>query len=171
MPATTKARKPAKSAKSAASNGKATPAARHGAKAPARLALDKLGYAIVYVKDMQRGIRFYRDTLGIPVRMEDAGWTEFAMQGFTLALHPAEKLPKGLDRAAITELCFDAPDVRGVRAELKARGVKVSDLHPVCEMNGKVGAFATFRDPDENHLGIFGWVPKSEWKGPTSEKG
>jgi lactoylglutathione lyase len=130
------------------------------------LSLRKLGYAIVFVRDMNRGVKFYRDTLGVPLRFDSPEWTEFEMEGFTLALHRADVMPKNLDQAAVTELCFDTADVRGARADLVARGVKASELHAVCELPGGVGASASFRDPDGNHLSIFGFVPKSEWTGP-----
>jgi predicted enzyme related to lactoylglutathione lyase len=136
-------------------------------KTSAKLSLTKLGYAIVFVKDMKRGVKFYQDVLGIPVRFADDGWSEFEMKGFTLALHPADRMPKNLDDAPLTELCFDAPDVRGTRQQLIDRGVKVSELHSVCEFGNQVGAAASFRDPDGNHLSIFGMVPKSEWTGAS----
>jgi catechol 2,3-dioxygenase-like lactoylglutathione lyase family enzyme len=141
--------------------------AKNGKAAPP-LSLTKLGYAIVFVGDMKRGVKFYKDILGIPVRFADEGWSEFEMQGFTLALHPAEKMPKNLDQAPITELCFETEDVRGARSQLIARGVKVSELHSVCEdPSGGVGVSASFRDPDGNHLSIFGTIPKADWKGPA----
>ena len=47
----------------------------------------KLNYAIVFVSDMKRSTAFYRDVLGLPLRFESPGWTEFATDGATLALH------------------------------------------------------------------------------------
>ena len=49
----------------------------------------QLSYAIVFVSDMKRSVGFYRDVLGIPLRFESPGWTEFATEGATLALHAA----------------------------------------------------------------------------------
>jgi lactoylglutathione lyase len=45
---------------------------------------------MVFVSDMQRSVAFYRDVLGLPLRFESPGWTEFATEGATLALHKAE---------------------------------------------------------------------------------
>src|SRR5262245_12087603 len=39
---------------------------------------------------MQRAVSFYRDVLGLPLRFESPGWTEFATAGATLALHTSE---------------------------------------------------------------------------------
>ena len=51
----------------------------------------RVNYAIVFVSEMNRAVSFYRDVLGLPVRFESPGWTEFATDGATLALHPSEE--------------------------------------------------------------------------------
>lgn len=142
-------------------------AAKNGKKPAGKPSLNKLAYAIVFVSDMKRGVRFYQDTLGIPLRFATDEWTEFEMQGLSLALHQADKMPKNLDQAAIAELCFECVDVRTTREQLASSGVAISELRSVCEVGSDVGATATFRDPDGNHLSIFGMVPKSQWTGPT----
>ena len=50
----------------------------------------RVNYAIVFVSDMKRAVSFYRDVLGLPLRFESPGWTEFATDGATLALHASE---------------------------------------------------------------------------------
>jgi len=50
----------------------------------------RLGYAIIFVSDMKRSVAFYRDVIGLPLKFQSPGWTEFATQGATLALHAAE---------------------------------------------------------------------------------
>ena len=50
----------------------------------------RVNYAIVFVSDMKRGVSFYRDVLGLPLKFESPGWTEFATDGATLALHASE---------------------------------------------------------------------------------
>jgi lactoylglutathione lyase len=47
----------------------------------------KVNYVIVFVSDMPRSLAFYRDVIGLPLRFESPGWTEFATDGATLALH------------------------------------------------------------------------------------
>ncbi len=49
----------------------------------------RLQYVMVFVSDMARGIAFYRDVVGLPLRFESPHWTEFATDGATLALHAA----------------------------------------------------------------------------------
>ena len=50
----------------------------------------RVNYVIVFVSDMKRGVSFYRDVLGLPLKFESPGWTEFATDGATLALHASE---------------------------------------------------------------------------------
>jgi len=50
----------------------------------------RVSYAIIFVSDMKRSLMFYRDMLGLPLRFESPGWTEFATEGATLALHLSE---------------------------------------------------------------------------------
>ena len=50
----------------------------------------RMNYAIVFVSDMKRAVSFYRDVVGLTLRFESPGWTEFATEGATLALHLTE---------------------------------------------------------------------------------
>ena len=50
----------------------------------------RVNYAIVFVSDMKRAVSFYRDVIGLPLKFESPGWTEFATDGATLALHSSE---------------------------------------------------------------------------------
>ena len=50
----------------------------------------RVNYAIIFVSDMKRSVSFYRDVLGLPLKFESPGWTEFATDGATLALHTGE---------------------------------------------------------------------------------
>lgn len=47
-------------------------------------------YAMVFVSDMRQATAFYKDVLGLPSRFESPGWTEFATEGCTLALHATD---------------------------------------------------------------------------------
>lgn len=50
----------------------------------------RVNYAIVFVSDMKRSVSFYRDVIGMPLKFESPGWSEFATDGATLALHKSE---------------------------------------------------------------------------------
>jgi lactoylglutathione lyase len=47
----------------------------------------KVDYVMVNVSDMNRSVAFYRDTLGLSVKFESPGWSEFQTGATTLALH------------------------------------------------------------------------------------
>jgi len=57
----------------------------------------RVTYAIVFVSDMTRAVSFYRDVLGLPLKFESPGWTEFATDGATLALHASARSPSVKD--------------------------------------------------------------------------
>jgi len=56
----------------------------------------RLNFAIVFVGDMSRSVSFYRDVVGLPLKFESPGWSEFSTEGATLALHRVE--PAGAKR-------------------------------------------------------------------------
>jgi len=59
----------------------------------------QLRYVIKFVADMNKSVKFYRDVLGLKLKFESPGWSEFVTGETTLALHPAsEKNPAGKGR-------------------------------------------------------------------------
>jgi lactoylglutathione lyase len=50
----------------------------------------RVKYSIIFVSDMSRSVSFYRDVIGLPLKFETPGWTEFATEGATLALHKSD---------------------------------------------------------------------------------
>ena len=82
----------------------------------------KLSYVIKFVADMDRAVSFYRDVLGLPLKFQSPGWSEFATGDTTLALHPAsEKNPAGS-----VELGFNVADLDRFHQEMSAKGVQFS---------------------------------------------
>jgi len=82
----------------------------------------KLSYVIKFVADMDRAVSFYRDVLGLPLKFQSPGWSEFATGDTTLALHPAsEKNPAGS-----VELGFKVADLDRFHQEMSAKGVQFS---------------------------------------------
>src|SRR5712691_5735574 len=51
---------------------------------------NKLSYVIKFVSDMDRAVSFYSDTLGLALKFESPGWSEFLTGETTLALHAAD---------------------------------------------------------------------------------
>lgn len=127
-----------------------------------KLSLTKVGYLILYVRDVARAAAFYRDTLGIPVRHAEKDWGELETSGFTLALHGCEK-PAAQPESAPT-VVFSVDDVRAAHQALAAAGAKPGPLHQVCEYDGKVGVSADFADLDGNRLSVYGMLPAADWE-------
>ena len=71
----------------------------------------KFRYAIKLVADMDKAVKFYRDVLGLKVKFESAGWSEFVTGETTLAKNPAGKV----------ELGFIVADVEAFYREMGAR--------------------------------------------------
>src|SRR5215212_868312 len=55
----------------------------------------KIGSVILLVDDMERSTLFYKDTLGLKLKVKTSDWIEFFEKGTTLALHPKKR--KGID--------------------------------------------------------------------------
>ena len=89
----------------------------------------KVNYAIVFVSDMRKSVAFYRDVLGLPLKFESPGWTEFATEGATLALHPSNapggskddprELPAGHCRPGLSIPDLDAFHARMVEKQVR----------------------------------------------------
>lgn len=78
-------------------------------------------YVIKFVTDMNKAVKFYRDTLGLQLRFESPGWSEFATGETTLALHPAsDKNPAGK-----VEFGFTVADVETFYRDM-SQGSKIS---------------------------------------------
>jgi catechol 2,3-dioxygenase-like lactoylglutathione lyase family enzyme len=103
----------------------------------------ELSEVIVYVRDMERAVRFYRETLGIEPDFESPHWTTLHTGFCTLALHLASSdVPP--------DPTFLVTDAEAERARLAAAGVEVSELR---EPAPGVRVF-DLRDPDGNRLSI-----------------
>ena len=102
---------------------------------------------VVYVREMERAIRFYRDTLGLEVAFESPGWTTFRTGACTLALHATERRELG---AAEPDPTFLVADVAAERARLAGAGVEVTEIRE------PVAGLRVFdaRDPDGNRFSL-----------------
>lgn len=124
--------------------------------------LSTLSYVIVYVKDTEKATQFYRDLLGMKVKVDAPGWVELDTGSTTLALHGIENAG-AKPKEGMPDLVFEVEDVFQAVEELKKAGVKFNnEPHQVCEEGDKVGFSAGFNDYDGNTLSIFSYVKKSE---------
>ena len=87
---------------------------------------------IVYVQDMDRQVRFYRDVLGLTVRSpvglnnySNEFWVEIETGACMLALHGGGT---GKHDQQTPKIVFGVADIVAARALLVERGVKVSEV-------------------------------------------
>ena len=101
----------------------------------------RVNYAIVFVSDMKRAVSFYRDVVGLPLRFESPGWTEFATDGATLALHLTEgpDTPPGACRPGLS-----VPDLDAFHKKMVEENVRC--IQEPKEMFG--ARLAQYVDPD-----------------------
>jgi lactoylglutathione lyase len=114
----------------------------------------RLGYAIVFVSDMQRSLVFYRDLLGLPVRFESSHWTELATEGATLALHlgdepAAERAGEG-EAPGSCRPGFHVADLDALHQRLVAAGVTCKQ-EPKDVFGSRV---ALYLDPDGLQISV-----------------
>jgi lactoylglutathione lyase len=109
----------------------------------------KLQYVIKFVADMDRAVTFYRDVLGLPLKVHSPGWSEFVTGETILALHPASQ--KNL--AGAVELGFNVPDLDKFHQEMKAKGVQFS-MPPTKQDFG--GLLAQFVDSEGARCSVGG---------------
>ena len=107
----------------------------------------KLSYAIEFVADMSRAVKFYRDVVGLPLKFESPGWSEFASGETTFALHPAS--PQ--NPAGKIELGFHVPDLHKFYDDLRAKGVNFP-MAPKRQDFG--GTLAQFEDSEGAHVSV-----------------
>lgn len=99
--------------------------------------MDRLGYVILFVRNLAASIHFYRDMLGVPFRFQNAGYAEFATRGVKLGLFERGRLPELLGPGAgpsapeprrtdpTGEILFIVNDVDSEADRLRAAGVDV----------------------------------------------
>lgn len=109
----------------------------------------RLSYAIVFVSDMKRAVTFYRDVLGLPLRFESPGWTEFATEGATLALHrsggsASDGEPVPDDRAGHCRPGLRVQDLDGFHRRMVAANVRCVQM-PQETFGARIAQYA---DPD-----------------------
>ena len=106
----------------------------------------RVNYAIVFVSDMARSVSFYREVLGLPLRFESPGWTEFATDGATLVLHPGDS-PYLKESRSMVGTCrwgFSVPNLDEFHARMVQHNVEC--LQPPEVVFG--ARVAQYVDPD-----------------------
>ena len=103
----------------------------------------------LHVNDFDKCVAFYRDTMGLEAGdiVADAGWAEFKLaNGVTLGLHRDDCAPDGRRANTTTGFFIAVPDAVAAEAELKARGVTITQ--GVTDF--PFGKTVSWADPDGN---------------------
>jgi len=106
---------------------------------------------MVMVSDMDRSVRFYKDTLGLKMRFQSPDWTEFDTGSTTLALHGGAKAappapPAKEQIAGTVSIGFRVDNLEQTYEELKANGTRFV-MPPTLRENEGI-RLAVALDPD-----------------------
>ncbi|OBG38936.1 ring-cleaving dioxygenase [Mycobacterium alsense] len=89
----------------------------------------RVDYVIQYVESLERSVAFYRDAIGLEVRIEGDGYVEFAMDNTKFSLFERSKLPGLIGReggnAPCGEIGFLIDDVDQQAERLQGLGVEI----------------------------------------------
>ena len=117
----------------------------------------KLFAVRVFVTDWQRAIRFYTDTMGIPIayRNDEIGWAQLATGEGQLALERVDPLDSESKELVgrFVGVSLAVPDIFGTHKALADRGV---EFIAAPEKQRWGGVLAHLRDPDGNVITLLG---------------
>ena len=165
----TKASRPAKAlAKKPSSRKAPAKSVSKPAAAPAPpLGEGKLSFnhAMIYVKDVNRGLAFYRDLLGFKL-IEDFRYDGIPVYARlrapggdgTIALHQASTSASLVSEGV--RLYFEVPDVDGFCRKLIQRGFYINKMPRMMEWGWR---HAYLNDPDGHEISLY-WAGEKRWK-------
>ena len=110
------------------------------------------GVAAVWVpvSDMERAVRFYRDTLGLDLKNHDADWSEIDANGLMIGLNAREDASPQADGGAVISFTPDG-DIEDEVARLKDKGVDFTgDIS-----DHEWGRIVPFKDSEGNDLQLY----------------
>lgn len=118
--------------------------------------LQEIGQIYVRAKDLDRAVRFYRDTLGVPFLFQaPPGMAFFQCSSQMLMLGLPEK-PEHDHPSSI--LYFKVADIEKTAATLEAGGVKfVAKPHLVHKDGDRQLWLGFFKDSEENTHALMSW--------------
>jgi methylmalonyl-CoA/ethylmalonyl-CoA epimerase len=121
------------------------------------LANAKVAQVLIPVDDFEKGVAFYRDTLGLPFMFAAPPQMAFFNCGGVRLL--VGVTPAGQKAQRGSAVYFQVPDIHAVASSLKAKGVPfAADPHVVSRAPKSELWLAEFRDPDGNPLALMSEV-------------
>jgi methylmalonyl-CoA/ethylmalonyl-CoA epimerase len=123
-----------------------------GAQAATAAGLAQIGQIAVRVKNLDRAVAFYRDTLGVPFLFRVPNLAFFNCSGVRLMLSEPEK-PE-FDHPAST-IYYKVDDIHAMYTHLKARDVEfVGEPHLIAKLPDHDLWMVFLRDSEENMLAL-----------------
>jgi lactoylglutathione lyase len=113
------------------------------------MAFNRVGAVILLVSNMEKSVKFYRDTLGLPIKTKSKDWTEFFNNDTVMALHPAKK-KSNIKTDSDMLVGFEVGDLEATVKKLREKKVKFFKK-PKEEPFGK---HAIVQDPDGHLISI-----------------
>jgi lactoylglutathione lyase len=94
------------------------------------MTLTRVDYVILYVEDLDRSVAFYREMIGLRLKLQEHGYAELVTEGAKLGLFERAKLPELIGRDARPggpggELVFLVEDVDAEAARLRAASAEI----------------------------------------------
>lgn len=116
-----------------------------------------IGQLMIPVEDFERGVSFYKSTLGLPFLFAAPPQMAFFMCGSVRIL--VGVMPAGQLAQRGSAVYFKVEDIQAVASSLKAKGVSfMAEPHLVHRTPASELWLAEFSDPDGNHLALMSEV-------------
>jgi predicted enzyme related to lactoylglutathione lyase len=115
--------------------------------------LSAIGQIFVRARDLDRAVRFYRDTLGVPFLFQAPPNMAFFQCGATTVMLGVPEAPEFDHPASL--VYYLVPDIATAHTILRGRGVEfISEPHLVHRAADYELWLADFRDPEGNVLAL-----------------
>ena len=114
---------------------------------------DKIAFVHYETENLDRALKFYKDVLGLTLRVQNEEWIEFDVGGQRLALRQVDPRPHNQDasRPPGAMVWLEARPIESAIAHLKKNKIKfINSLE-----TSSYGKTATFSDPDGNPIGLY----------------
>ena len=115
--------------------------------------IKRVGNVILAVKDLDKSVEFYHNTMGLPIKNQRRTWVDLGQSGALLSLHPASLTAKHFGTSLENGIVigFVVGDVKSAIEELKAKGVTL--YRDIVEHES--GKNAIVLDPDDYMISLF----------------
>jgi predicted enzyme related to lactoylglutathione lyase len=114
---------------------------------------DKIAFVHYETENLDRALKFYKDVLGLTLRVQNREWIEFDVGGQRLALRKVDTMPRQPEALHPTGamVWLEVRPIEQAIAHLKNNKVKIINNLEIFPY----GKTATFADPDSNPIGLY----------------